>query len=477
MARRARAIGIVLAAVVWGATLGIPAGAQTTEPPPDVPDRLRAYSIVPPGQDGYVGPTLEGGEHFDDQLETYASLINDDDITEGELDDYFHSMQFGPETVEESYEPTTGVTVYRDTLGIPHIYADSMNTASFALGYVSAEDRMFQMDVFRHAARGDLAELLGSGTDEAYLKMDKDTRRNGYTLAEVEAMIDAFDDKFGDIGVRVQEGLDAYADGVNAYINELKTTKIDELPAEYPATGNPPPAFPEEWSATDTAFLAILQLRVFGETAGGELQNASLFDHLRTRLGRKRGANVYNDLMFQNDPGSPITISKKDGDFSTQNLGKLDMKSVAIPDDAGGTGARQAEMAALREEVLGSLGFRAPASNALLVSGEESASGNPLQIGAPQVGYGVPSFFMDVDVHVPGVDFRGPAVPGASALIPLGRGADYAWSLTTGYSDAVDTRVELLCDPEGGEVTQESTGYMFEGECKTMESREETYVV
>ncbi|MGH2778038.1 MAG: hypothetical protein ACRDJB_05250, partial [Actinomycetota bacterium] len=111
----------MLAAVVWGATLGIPAGAQTTEPPPDVPDRLRAYSIVPPGQDGYVGPTLEGGEHFDDQLETYASLINDDDITEGELDDYFHSMQFGPETVEESYEPTTGVTVYRDTLGIPHI--------------------------------------------------------------------------------------------------------------------------------------------------------------------------------------------------------------------------------------------------------------------------------------------------------------------------------------------------------------------
>ncbi|MGH2751203.1 MAG: penicillin acylase family protein [Actinomycetota bacterium] len=466
-----------MATVVLGATLGAPAGAQTSELPPEVPDELRAYSIVPPGQDGYVGPTLEGGEHFDDQLDTYASLIDDDDVTEAELDDYFHSMQFGTDEVEAGYEPTTGVTVYRDTLGIPHIYAGSMNQASFALGYVTAEDRMFQMDVFRHAARGDLAEFLGSGTDDAFLKMDKDTRRNGYTLEEVEAMLAAFDDKFGATGVAVQEGIEAYADGVNAYIDELKTTKANEMPVEYAATGNPPPVFPEEWSATDTAYLAILQLRVFGETAGGELENAAFLAHLRKRLGKRKGMKVYDDLLFQNDPRSPVSIAPGDGDFSTQRLGKLDSSSVAIPDEAEALGQEQAAMTDLRAEVLGSLGFRAPASNALLVSGEKSATGNPLQIGAPQVGYGVPSFFMDVDVHAPGVDFRGPAVPGASALIPLGRGADYAWSLTTGYSDAVDTRVELLCDPAGGEPTGESNGYLFDGECVAMESREETYVV
>ena len=67
------------------------------------------------------------------------------------------------------------------------------------------------------------------------------------------------------------------------------------------------------------------------------------------------------------------------------------------------------------------------------------------------------------------------AVPGASALIPLGRGRDYAWTLTTGYSDAVDVRAELLCEPDGAQVTEESNGYMFEGECVAMESREETF--
>ncbi|MGH2735871.1 MAG: penicillin acylase family protein, partial [Actinomycetota bacterium] len=117
-----------------------------------------------------------------------------------------------------------------------------------------------------------------------------------------------------------------------------------------------------------------------------------------------------------------------------------------------------------------------PASNAILLSGEQSATGNPMQIGAPQVGYGAPSFFMDIDVHAPGVDFRGPAVPGASALIPLGRGRDYAWSLTTGFSDAVDVRIEKLCDPEGGEAAEDSEGYVFRGKCKKMESRDETFI-
>ena len=122
------------------------------------------------------------------------------------------------------------------------------------------------------------------------------------------------------------------------------------------------------------------------------------------------------------------------------------------------------------------MGFRAPASNALIVHPDESASGNGLQIGAPQVGYAAPSFFMDIDVHAPGVDFRGPAVPGASALVPLGRGRDYAWSLTTGYSDAVDVRAERLCDPSG-EADKDSTHYLFQGACLAMSSRQETFVV
>jgi acyl-homoserine lactone acylase PvdQ len=422
---------------------------------------MEAYSIVPPGQEGNVTPEEVAagsfGPHFDDQRELYASLIDDSNVTGAELKDYFHSMQFGPNEIEREYEPIEGVAVYRDEYGVPHIYADSFAGASHALGYTTAEDRIWEMDVFRHAARGELSTLIGPD----YLEMDIASRREGYTEEEVQKMFDDLDDEFGKTGKTVQEGLEAYAAGVNQYIAELRTNP-DRCPAEYNVLGNPcPEPDPADWTPLDTLFVAILQLRVFGETAGSELDNAGLYAHLVEKLGAKLGPKVYEDLLSRNDRRSATSIAPGDGKFPSQALGKTSRKSFAIPDGAAEL-ARQTsrEQKALRD-FLATMGFRAPASNALLVSTKESASGNPMQIGAPQVGYAVPSFFWDVDVHVSGkqeAHFRGPAVPGASALVPLGRGPDYAWTLTTGYSDAVDTKVELLCEPEGGEPAQDSNG-------------------
>ena len=476
-----RFVGAVALVSLISASLLQSVGVAQTGPPA-VDDLLRAFSIVPPGQEGNVTPDelISGdyGPHYQDQLEMYASLIDDDDVTDDELSKYFHSMQFGPGAeVEREYSPTEGATVYRDTFGIPHVYADDLEKATFALGYVSAEDRMFEMDIFRHAARGNLAEFIGPGEDDAYLKMDIATRREGYTAEEVQKMFDDLDDKFGDAGKQVQVGLQAYSDGINARIAEIRTNP-SECDAAYQATGNACPPHPEDWEPLDTLFLVVLQLREFGETAGGELEHAALYSHLTKKLGRKLGKKMYNDLAPQNDPNSAVSIEPEEGTFTSQRLGRVKRASFAIPDDAEKLARETSAEQRMRTRVLRELGFpTGPMSNALIVGANESKSGNPLQIGAPQVGYAVPSFFMDIDVHAPGVDFRGPAVPGASALVPLGRGADYAWTLTTGYSDAVDTRVELLCDPKGGEATMESNAYMFKGECREMESREETFVV
>jgi acyl-homoserine lactone acylase PvdQ len=476
-----RRFALLVAIALGGATLPEGAGAQPE--PPATPDHLRAFSIFPPGQEGNVtAAELASGDfgpHYDDQLDLYADLPDDHDVTNAELGTYFHSMQFGPEgAVEATYSPTAGVTVYRDAFGIPHIYADSLDGASFALGYTTAEDRLWQMDVFRHAARGTLAEFVGAGEDDEFLEMDIQTRREGYTEAEVQATFDTLDERFGAIGTQVQDGLQGYTEGVNLYIQEVKTTRVDERPVEYEATGNPPPVHPEDWEVADTLFLVVLQLRVFGETAGFELENAAVYQHLVDRLGPDLGPEVFEDLMRRDDPRSPTTIPASEGRFPSQDLGPVDPDSVALPDDPGAVAARAAAEMALRQRVLGSIGFpTAPTSNALLVAAEESTTGNPLQLGAPQVGYAVPAFFIHVDVHAPGVDFYGPAVPGASALIPLGRGADYAWSLTTGFSDAVDVRAELLCEPDGGEPTVDSEHYLFEGECRAMDSRQETFVV
>ena len=477
--RPRRAVTLALLACVLGGSLLVPAGAA--EPRTVTRDFLRAYSIAPPGQEGDVTAdelvTEDYGPHYDDQLELYASLVEDDDITEEELADYFHDMSFGPFAIESQYSPQTGVSVIRDEWGIPHITATSMEKASFGLGYVTAEDRMWQMDVLRHAARGTLSEFIGPGEDNQYFRMDVVTRREGYTEEEITKMFESFDEKFGAEGEVLQEGLEQYAAGVNAHIEELKTTRIDERPAEYEATGNPYPEHPHEWTPEDTLFLVVLQLRAFGETAGFELENAALYRHLRERLGNNLGRRVYDDFLAQSEPSTYTSIERDEAVFHSQNLGPVDPRSIAIPDNAEEVAEDAARERALVSGVLESFGFKTPASNALLVEDEESATNNPLQIGAPQVGYAVPGFFMEVDVHAPGVDFRGPAVPGASALIPLGRGSDYAWSLTTGFSDAVDVRAEKLCNPNGGEVRRHSNHYLFNGECREMRSRTETFIV
>ncbi|MDQ3982649.1 MAG: penicillin acylase family protein, partial [Actinomycetota bacterium] len=416
MSRRLAVLGLFVA--VFAAAL--PSGVSAQSGPPRVPDTMEAYSIAPPGEEGNVTPEEVAagayGPHFDDQRELYAALIDDANVTDGELKDYFHSMQFGPRKIESEYQPAEGVSVYRDEYGVPHIYADSFAGASHALGYTTAEDRLWEMDVFRHAARGELSTLVGPD----YLEMDIVARREGYTEEEVQKMFDDLDDKFGRAGKTVQEGLEAYAAGVNQYIAELRTSP-DRCPAEYNALGNPcPEPDPADWTPIDTLYIAILQLRVFGETAGTELQNAGLYAHLVDKLGAKLGPKVYGDLVSRNDPRSATSIAPSDGRFPSQALGRTNRRSFAIPDDAEALARETSREQKAARDLLEEMGFRAPASNALLVSAGESASGNPMEVGAPQVGYAVPSFFWDVDVHVSGKDeahFRGPAVPGASALV------------------------------------------------------------
>ncbi|HET7481847.1 MAG TPA: penicillin acylase family protein, partial [Actinomycetota bacterium] len=474
--KRMRSVAVV--AVIAFLVASFSAGAGAADAPPTVVDDITGWAIDPPGQCGFIDQTTSECAHYSDQLDLYASLVNDDNVTEAELPSYFKPFQFGPGTdFEDPYSPADGITIYRDAaFGVPHIYADSLSTASYGLGYASAEDRLWEMDVFRHAARGTLTEFIGDDADHTYLNRDIDTRREGYTEEEVQKMLDDLDDKFGDVGKQVQEGLQAYSDGINQYIDEAKMDP-SKLPFEYTATQNSPPVYPEDWSPLDTLYLVVLQLRVFGETAGDELQNAGLYARVVDKLGKRKGRRVYNDLIFQNDPSSPTSIARSDANFHTQNLGKTNWRSVAIPDNAEDVAKNTILEDKARADFLASLGFRSPTSNAIIVSREQSATNNPLQIGAPQVGYANPGFFMDIDVHAPGIDFRGPAVPGASALIPLGRGRDYAWSLTTGYSDAVDTRAELLCNTDGSEATLDSNAYMFKGECREMESRDETFTI
>ena len=478
----ARRTTLALAATLIVASTALPGPADAQGGPPKVPDLVRSVTVIPPGQDGNLGlldfaqlqASGETPEHFADQLEMYTGLVDDRDVRAADLLTHFHEQQFGPSEIVEEYSPREGVTVYRDALGIPHVYGETVEDVEFGLGYVTGEDRLFQADIFRHAAHGTLASFVGP----SYVEMDKAIRTEGYTEDELEAMIAAWPKQFprNGLGQMMLDSLNAFADGMNAYMAEL-ATRPEDIPAEYAATGNTP----QPWRPVDSAALAVLQLRVFGETAGAELRNAALYRELIQRHGASLGRRIFDDLRRRNDPSAYPSVAPEDGRWPSQRLPAPNPKAIAIPDEPEEV-AGQAEAArAAINEGLRRIGFPqmgSAASNALLVSAARSTTGNPLQIGAPQVGYSVPQFFMDVDVHggtpAQRLDFRGGAVPGASLLAAIGRGVDYAWSLTTGSSDAVDVRAELLCDPDGGDPTQDAKHYVFRGACVAMETREET---
>jgi acyl-homoserine lactone acylase PvdQ len=101
------------------------------------------------------------------------------------------------------------------------------------------------------------------------------------------------------------------------------------------------------------------------------------------------------------------------------------------------------------------------ASNALLVSARRSATGHPLFVAGPQVGYTYPELLLELDLHGGGIDARGASFPGLSFYVLLGRAKDFAWSATSANSDIVDQYVETLC---GGDDAH----YMYKGECRAM---------
>src|SRR5438034_6561806 len=151
--------------------------------------------------------------------------------------------------------------VLRDSYGVPHIYAQTAHDLFYLQGYVTAQDRLFQMDLYRRAGAGRLAEVLGDGGLDAHRSM----RTHGLArvaAAEVRLLRD-----------ETREALQAFADGVNKFLEQHG----DALPVEFVLLGYRP----ERWSPTDTILIGKLQ--VF-DAAGNETQELLRAD-IALRLG------------------------------------------------------------------------------------------------------------------------------------------------------------------------------------------------
>lgn len=503
MLKPLRRLAALVAALAVAGFVALPgAWAQGPEPGEYQADDAGGFrNILPPGQNGSSSlaeilrfvSTGQRPEHNSDQLGMYEDLVfnyDDPGFDDAALNDFYKDASFGvppsdTDAYDESISPRDDVTIIRDSeFGVPHIYGETRAGAMFGTGYATAQDRLFFIDVLRHSGRGELSSFVGGS--EGNREMDRGVWRDTpYTEEDLQLQIDRAPELYGAAGEQIVSDLDNYVAGINAYIDENRAAGT--LPGEYQLTNNA--AGPEEFKPTDVIAIGSLVAGIFGKGGGNELGSAEVLQAAQAKFGKRAGRKVWADFRSQNDLEAPTTTNKR---FPYQRtvknpigtalpdpgtLERPDVVASSTPMQATPEGSRFPDAA----DILGPLGEQSGMSNALLVSGRESESGNPLAVMGPQVSYFAPQILIEQDVHAPdspegpGIDARGSAFPGTNLYVQLGRGTDYAFSATSAGQDITDTYAMKLCNPDGqGEVTLQSGGYLRNGECKPFETLERT---
>ena len=459
------------AATLLIAVLAPAQAAAAPEPEPyGTNDAGGIRNLLPPGSRGLsnaveLGAFLTTGvrpAHSDDQLPLYRDLITAptpfDDAT---LDALFKDARFGVEgEVDRTYSPRDDVTIVRDAeFGVPHIYSDSREGAMFGIGYATAEDRLFFMDIFRHLGRGQLSSFAGGApANRAFDALMWSVAP--YTEEELTRQTQARPPGFEEEADQLRAELTAYLAGVNKYIAEARMDPM-KMPGEYAAIND----FdgPDDFQPADVVATAAVAGAIFGVGGGEELESALALQAARKRFGRRAGERVWRDFRSVDDPEGPTTVHSERFPYA---LHPRNRRGAAIPNRGSVEIAEVVQKAeAPGETTRGLLSFPRAQSNALIVSARESRSGHPLAVFGPQTAYFSPQVLIEQDVHAPGYDARGVAFPGVNLFVQLGHGRDYAWSATTSAQDIVDTFAVELCD---------ETHYRFRGRCREIEVLERT---
>lgn len=336
------------------------------------------------------------------------------------------------------------VTILTDEHSVSHVYADDLYGLAFANGYVQARDRLFEMDALRHVGYGNSAEVLGP----AQLQSDIEVRRDLYSKAEIERQYETASE-------RTKRVLDAFADGVNRKMVELAAS--GRLPGAFTALAHAP----KPWTPADSIAVLSYLIGYFGVSGGNELGNARELAQLTRSLGDEQEAyEAFGDrnwLRIREDHHTSIekedlTIDGDEEVLPYEEVPKEQLRFVDAALDAEPWGIESdfSLADALRGHGEGKgagimKGFKW-GSNALIVSGEHTETGAPMLGGGPQMGYFKPPVIHQVGLHGADFDVAGIGVVGTPGVV-IGRTPEFAWTVTSGRDDQVDTiAVELHPD-------------------------------
>src|SRR3954467_9589586 len=298
------------------------------------------------------------------------------------------------------------VKVLRDAQGMPHIRASSMEDAIFAQGYVTAQDRLWQMDITRRFAAGDLAELLGpdlvrNDREQRILMLPEVAERAAAALSPEERALS-----------------NAYCAGVNAFIESHR----DRLPIEFRVLRYQP----KPWRVEDSFLIGANMMKALNHgTANDEL----IRELITAKLGTELTGELYPQMSVRDHPPTePVHASNQ----------KSKQEDPSEDDDDFAPDSQISDE--VREEPV-------PGSNNWVVSGAHTISGKPLLSNDMHLDYGVPGIWYEVQLEVPekAFDVAGVSLPGAPFVI-VGHNQRIAWGFTNVEPDVEDLYIEQFND-------------------------------
>ncbi|MCW5745248.1 MAG: penicillin acylase family protein [Alphaproteobacteria bacterium] len=294
--------------------------------------------------------------------------------------------------------PQAAISIVRDRNAVPHIFAGSLEDAVFGLGYVHAQDRLWQMEMMRRAGAGRLSEVIPPLlAGPAVTNMDRTVRALGvYRRAQ---------DSLNALSPRTRKLLEAYSAGVNAHIAAHKGSFGPEftlLQVE-----------PEPWQPADSLVWSKLMALSLDGNWRAELFRA----RLAKKLGEARALQLFPQL----------------GDDRDSTLSILGDALLRLPLDR------------LFDVTDSVLTRKREASNEWVIAGTHSSSGKPLLANDPHLGLSAPGVWYLARLAGPDFDIRGASSPGSPAIV-LGHNGRIAWGFATTNLDSQDLFVERV-DP------------------------------
>ena len=332
-----------------------------------------------------------------------------------EISDLNAELEINGEGISEPVE------VFFDGRGVPHIFAQNDRDLYFAQGYVTARDRLFQMELQIRAAGGYLSEWLGDGL----IEYDKNQRRLGMVYGAERAV------EYLNQNETSRQMVQAYADGVNAYINSLS---YETYPLEYKVLN----AEPQQWKPLHTALL----LKYMTQMLAGRSNDVRI-SNTKARFGVEF-VNEY--LSSESSFFEPIVPSEKEWDFDAMEAGSPE--STFAPGHVN-------QIETWQPNPLNG-------SNNWVADSTKTAYGYPLLSNDMHLNMTVPSIWYEIQLHSPDVNVYGVSLQGTPTII-VGFNESMAWGSTNTGADVMDwyeiefrdaSKQEYLHDGEWKPVTR-----------------------